>query len=189
MYWLDTAILLILGIGVAWGAVTGLWWQIARFLSLGVSFAATILGHDPAMRLVQDGLGQMDPRLLHGLAYVAVFLAVYLCLYYLTHLVYEMIRAGNLEYLDRLLGALLGGAKVSLILAAVCLGLANYPNPTTKQWMASSQFAPTFADGMEFVLLSFPEDYKADLQESLVNLRDLMKNWSQEKSLERVKQH
>jgi membrane protein required for colicin V production len=175
MYWLDTLLLALLALGVTLGFFSGFLWQIARILTLALSLVATVICNEPASLFCREQLlRDADPRIAQAVAYVLVFLVVYVVLFLATRLLYEGIRAADLEVFDRVLGGLFGAAKMALVLGACCLGAANYPHPTTRDWMAKSTLAPAFADGMEHVLIIIPEDYKENLRGTLVSLRELL---------------
>jgi uncharacterized membrane protein required for colicin V production len=175
MYWLDTLLLALVGLGAALGFFSGFLWQIARILTLGIALLATIACNEPASLFLRDQLlRDADPRFAQASAYVLVFLLVYVALFLATRLLHEGIRAADLELLDRMLGGLFGAGKMALILGACCLAAANYPHPATRAWMTKSALAPVFADGMEHVLVIIPEEYKENLRGTLVSLRDLL---------------
>jgi uncharacterized membrane protein required for colicin V production len=175
MYWLDTLLLAILALGAALGFFSGFLWQIARILTLGIALLATIACNDAASHFLRDQLlREADPRIAQAIAYVLVFLLVYVALFLATRLLYEGIRAADLELLDRLLGGLFGAGKMALILGACCLAAANYPHSATRGWMTKSALAPAFAEGMEHVLIIIPDEYKENLRGTLVSLRDLL---------------
>jgi membrane protein required for colicin V production len=175
MYWLDTLLLALLALGGALGFFSGFLWQIARILTLGISLLATVACNDAASRFCQEHLlREADPRISQAVAYVAVFLGVYVVLFLATRLLHQGIRASDLEFMDRLLGGLFGAGKMALILGASCLAAANYPHALTRSWMSKSTLAPTFADGMEHVLIIIPDEYKENLRATLVSLRDVL---------------
>jgi len=174
MYWLDSTILALLALGILVGAWTGFLWQVARILSLALSLYASILANDGVSKLFQDTfLKGVDARIPHAVAYVAVFIVVYLILHQVVWIVDRLIRAVRLEPIDRLLGALMGACKIGLVLSAICLGLTAYPHPRTKEVMEKSTLAPVLAEGMEMVLFVIPEEYKSELCSGLKNLREL----------------
>jgi membrane protein required for colicin V production len=175
MYWLDTLLLALLALGAALGFFSGFLWQIARILTLAIALLATLVCNEPASNFCREQLlREADPRIAQAVAYVLVFLAVYVVLFLATRLLYQGIRAADLEVVDRLLGGLFGAAKMSLILGGCCLSAANYPHPITHDLMARSALATGFAEGMEHVLVIIPEDYKENLRDTLVSLRDLL---------------
>lgn len=175
MYWLDTAMLGLLALGAALGFWSGLLWQIARFLGLGLALAGTLLLNESAGNLLQENvLHGADPRVVQGLAYVGVFLLIWIGCFLLARLLYRFIRATDLEVYDRLLGSLLGTAKMAVLLAAFSLGVANYAHPTTREWMERSRIAPVLAEGMQSALVLLPEDSRAYLRRSLQGIRDLL---------------
>jgi membrane protein required for colicin V production len=174
MYWLDSTILALLALGAVIGAWTGFLWQVARILSLALSLYAAILANDGVSRLFQDSfLKGVDERIPHALAYVAVFLVVYVILHQLVWLVDRLIRAVRLEPIDRLLGAVVGVCKVGLVLGAICLGLTAYDHPKSKEVMEKSTLASVLAEGMEMALFVIPEEYKSELCTGLKKLREL----------------
>ncbi|MBI3410550.1 MAG: CvpA family protein [Planctomycetes bacterium] len=175
MYWLDTTLLALVGLGAILGLWTGFLWQIARLVSLAVAVYVTMLANDHAAALLKEGpLRDADPRVVQTVAYVLVFLGVYLVMYLLTRLMHQSMRAADLVLFDRLLGGFLGAGKMALILAAVCLGAASYDHPVPREWMAKSTVAPIFAHAMESVLIVIPDQYKEDLRGALASLRDMM---------------
>src|SRR5581483_11488409 len=152
MYWLDIVILILLGLGAGLGFWSGLLWQVARVVSLGLALYATVLFNEPATGLLTEAVRGIDPRVSQGVAYVAVFLAVYLSLFLLTRLLHKTIKAAHLDLLDRLLGALLGSAKMGVAVALACAGLAALALPLTQQWLAQSTLAPLFVRGTDAAL-------------------------------------
>ena len=94
MFWLDTAILAVLSLGAIFGARSGLVWQLARVLGLAASIYLAIAVNAPASTLMHDVfLYGADPRLARLLAYVVVFLGVYLVIYCISCLIREGIQA------------------------------------------------------------------------------------------------
>ncbi len=177
MFWLDTTILALLALGALLGAVSGFLWQVARIASLALAIYAAILLNEWASALLSEAILQgADPRLARGLAYLVVFLVVFVVLYQVIWLLDQWIQAVNLEPLDRLLGAMVGALKMGLLLAAICLGLTNYPHAKTKEVLDKSSLAPVLASGMDAVLVAIPEEYKNELTAGWNHLRELARN-------------
>lgn len=177
MFWLDTTILALLALGAILGAISGFLWQVARIGSLALAVYAAILLNDWVSSLIADAiLQEADPRIARGLAYLAVFLVVFVVLYQVIWLLDQWIQAVNLEPLDRLLGAGVGALKMGLLLAAICLGLTNYPNERTKAILDKSSLAPALASGMDAVLVAIPEEYKTELTAGWNHLRELARS-------------
>ncbi|MCI0642832.1 MAG: CvpA family protein [Gemmataceae bacterium] len=175
MHWLDTIILVLLALGAVLGFWSGFLWQIARVLSLVLALVVTILFHVPATRYLQEHvLRGADERVVEVAAYIALFVLVYLVLFFATRLAHTGIRATELQIFDRLLGCMLGFSKMALVIGGVCLAAANYPHETTKDLLGKSSLAPLFAHGMEHVLVVIPEDQKENLRATLLGLRDLL---------------
>ena len=173
MYWLDTTILVTLAVGAGMGFWSGLLWQVARVLSLGLSLYGCIALNEPAAALLGEHLlNGVDPRLTRGIAYVVVFLAVYLLLFAVTRLLQKSIQATKLETADRLLGAVLGAAKMTVVVAGACALIAAIALPTTREWMEKSTLAPLFAKGTEAAIAMVPEQYRHQAGEGLQQVRE-----------------
>ena len=105
-------------LGAGMGAWCGLFWQVDRVATVGLSVYGSVLLHEPATHLIRDGLMQgADDQFVGASAYVAAFLVVYVILIYVVRLVRQAIRAARLEGLDRLLGAGLGASKMAVVQA------------------------------------------------------------------------
>jgi uncharacterized membrane protein required for colicin V production len=172
MFWLDTTILVLIGLGTVLGIVSGFLWQVARILSLVLSLYASILLNDWVVGQCREMLlRDADPRLIQILAYVFVFMAVYFVLYQFVWVCDRFIRTVRLQPVDRFLGALVGGCKMALLLAGVSLGLAHYPTATTQEVMEKSALAPVLAGAMEMVIAVIPQEYKTELCNGLAELK------------------
>ncbi len=189
MFWLDTTILATLGIGAGLGFWSGMLWQVARVLSLAVSLYLTVTLNGPATEaLGQHVLQGSDPRLTRGAAYLAVFLASFILFFLLTRLVDGAIRAARLEMFDRLLGALLGAAKMAVVVAGVCSVLAAMTTPTTREWMEQSTLAPLFARGTEAAIALVPDVYRAQAGETVGQMRGMLQRQAMEQAIDAAAQ-
>jgi membrane protein required for colicin V production len=174
VYWLDTVILAVLVIGAVFGAISGFLWQVARVASVGVAVYAAIYLNDWAAYLLDETLLQgADPRVGMVLAYLVVFVAIYLAFFCGTLLLERALMAVRLEPLNRLLGAALGAVKAALLLGAIFLGMASYPHARTQEILDRSLAAPTLAESMQLVIVAIPQEYKDWLCNGLKNLREL----------------
>ncbi len=173
MHWLDTTILAALSLGAVLGFASGLFWQLARIGSFVAAIYATLYLHEPAADFLRDKLlRDADPNVIKAGAYLVVFLATYLSLFVFTRVLRSWIRATELAPLDRLLGAGLGLAKISLIVAAACWILPYCPHPAPKDWHEQSTLAPIFARGLDAALSHVPDDYKQPILDGFQTWRD-----------------
>lgn len=171
MYWLDTTILILLSAGALLGFRSGLLWQIARILCLICATGATIAFNDQATNFYRDSLLQgADPRVAGVLAYVSVFLVTYFTLYWISRILHHIVRASDLFAFDRLLGAILGIVKASVLVASGAWVLASYPHPATSELMEKSKLAPIFADGMSGLWALLPQSIKDDVKDALLEM-------------------
>jgi membrane protein required for colicin V production len=172
MYWLDIVILVLLGLGAGLGFWSGLLWQVARVVSLGLALYATILCNEPATHVLDEVVRGINARVAQGIAYVVVFHGVYLTLFWLTRLVHKTIKLAHLELLDRLLGALLGAAKMAVVIAIACAVLAALALPLTQEWLDRSTLAPLFGRATEAGIELIPMSYRSRVSDSVHQLRD-----------------
>ena len=185
MYWLDIAILALLGFGAALGFWSGLLWQVARLVSLGLSFYATLLLNEPVTQLLSEQVApEADTGLLRAAAYVVVFLAVYVLLFAITRMLHNAIRATKLEWVDRTMGAALGAGKMALLLVPLCAGLAYASLPITEEWMDRSVLAPVFARGLEKALAVIPQEYRDQANDGADQVREMVQRGATEKAAE-----
>jgi uncharacterized membrane protein required for colicin V production len=175
MHWLDVAILTLLGLGAALGFWSGLLMQVARLISLGLAIYLTFLFNEPVTQLLHTRVApEANVNVLRGIVYVAVFLVAYLSLFAVSRLLYKVVRATKLVFLDRLAGGVLGALKMLLLVAPACALLAYLALPATEEWMHNSTIAPLLARGVDRVLDLVPEHYRAEAQQSVDHVRQRM---------------
>lgn len=175
MYWLDTLLVVLLSLGALLGLWTGFLWQVARLLSLSLAMAATIFLNEPTAAVLRENLlAGVEPRVAQVIAYIVVFLVSYLLVFYVARMVHHGVRTSELEWLDRVLGALFGAAKIALVLSGLCLLAAHYPHPTAQAWMKESTLVPLFARGLESGLTWVPDRYRVELAEGVEGLQRLL---------------
>lgn len=188
MHWLDVVLLVLLGLGAALGFWSGLVMQVARLVSLGIAIWATLAVNEPVTRFLHERIAaETSVSVLHGIAYVAVFLVVYIALFALSRLLYKVVRASKLELLDRGAGAVLGASKMGLILAPLCLLVQFLALPATEEWMGQSKIAPALAAGVKTAVKLLPESYKAHARESAEQLRDQLQNQAANRAVDLLK--
>lgn len=171
MNWLDTSILIVLGIGAAFGAISGFIWQIARIITYGVAVYASMYLHEPVAGFLEGYMKGSSPLVPRIASYVVSFLGVYLVLFVITLLIEKAVKAAKLKPMDRLLGAGLGVVKAGLIGGAVLMGLAIYPQPQTEAAMGASTLAPILLNVMRAVIVAVPQQYKDELSASLERMK------------------
>jgi membrane protein required for colicin V production len=161
MYWLDTAILIVLALAALLGARSGFVGQVARLLTLGVSLYGTIRLNEPATRLLAESvLSGADGWLARGAAYVIVFLAIYVVLLAVTLFLERGVRAAQMQWLNRLMGAALGAVKAALVLGVVFLGLVHFAPDFSQAPLERSYLASYLSEGAQRVLRAIPAEYR-----------------------------
>ena len=171
MHWLDIVILIVLGFGAAMGFWSGLLWQIARVVSLGLSLYLAIMANSPVTEKLGEEWKDVNPAANRVVAFIAVFLLVYVILYLITRLLHKAIKATKLETLDRLLGALLGAAKMAAVVACICATMAALDLQIFKEWFAHSTLAPHFAKGTDVVVGWIPQSYRDGADDGVQEVR------------------
>jgi membrane protein required for colicin V production len=174
MHWLDIIILVVLGLGAAMGFWSGLLWQVARVVSLGLSLYVAIVTNSAAADWLDTQWRDVTPAVNHVVAFIGVFLGVYLTLYLITRLLHKAIKASKLETLDRLLGALLGIAKMAAVAATICAVMAALDLEIFKEWFAEAKLAPAFAKGSEVAVKLVPQEYREQFDDRVEQVRDQM---------------
>lgn len=168
MYWLDTLLLTLLALGGLLGLWSGFLWQVARLAALSLALSATVLCNVSAAAFLHEQLlVGAEPRLCQAVAYIAVFLIVYLAVFYFARMLHRGIQYSDMQWLDRLFGAVLGAGKISLVLAGLCLVATHSSHPTTQQCLKESRVAPLLAQGMEWTLIWVPEKYRGELAQGI----------------------
>jgi len=188
MHWLDVVLLVLLGLGTALGFWSGLVMQVARLLSLGLAIWATLALNEPATRVLHERVApETSLTVLHGVAYIAVFLVVYIALFALSRLVYKLVQASKLQMLDRIAGGLLGALKMAMVIAPLCLLLEFLALPATEECMSRSKIAPTLAQGVKTAVELLPENYKDQARESAEQLRDQLQHRAADRAVDLLK--
>ena len=187
MHWLDILILIVLGIGAAMGFWTGLLWQVARVVSLGLSLYLAILTNNDAAEWLGGQWRDVSPAVNRVVAFVAVFLSVYLGLYLLTRALHRLIKATQLEVLDRLLGGLLGVLKMGAVTAGVCAVMVALDLQVFKDWFEEATLAPHFARGTQIAVGWIPQEYRDRLDEGVQEVRDQMQQKLADAAVDAIK--
>jgi membrane protein required for colicin V production len=187
MHWLDILILVVLGVGAAMGFCTGLLWQVARVVSLGLSLYLAILSNTDSAEWLNGQWPEVNPAVNRVVAFVGVFLGVYLTLYFITRIIHKAIKATKLETLDRMLGALLGIAKMGAILACVCAVMAALDLQIFKEWFTQASIAPYFAKSSEIAVTWIPQEYRDRVDEGVNEMRDQLQQKLNDAALDALK--
>jgi uncharacterized membrane protein required for colicin V production len=102
------------------GAWRGLWWQLLRLVGLAAA-VLTARSLEPSVSgLVEGRLSDLDPRVLHGVVWLVLFLATGALFAMLGKLGKRMLEAMQLGLLDRVGGAV-AGITTGLVLHAALL--------------------------------------------------------------------
>lgn len=168
MYWLDGILLVGICIGALLGARSGFLQQFGRIAGLAVAFYTAFITNDLATRFLLDYvLINTEEYIARILAYLIVFFSLYLSVFYATRLVQKLIKAVHLDSVDRMLGAVVGAAKMTLLLAVLCLGLTHFPHPKSEEVVSRSVLAPALANGLEMVVQAIPAYYRDRIHEGV----------------------
>jgi uncharacterized membrane protein required for colicin V production len=173
MYWLDTTILAVLGIGAIFGALTGLLLQLARIVGFAVAlYAAIFFNKDVAAFLQRQFMQDAEPWVARLVAYAAVFLFVYLAIFVFSITLERGMKSVRLQALNRALGAALGAGKAALILGALFMGLADLPHPSTREMIQKSTLAPLLSRGVKTLVTALLSEYRDEVRGGLEELSE-----------------
>ena len=161
MHWLDSTIVALLAASAVLGAWSGLVMQLFRLVGFGASlYAATCLNAWGTNWLSSGLLRGVESRVASAVAFAATFLVIFLAIFLVTLLLERGVKATQLQYLNRTLGATLGLAKMAALLGAIAYGAQQMPFEPCRQIVAESTVAPLLARGAEHVVQLIPEEYK-----------------------------
>jgi uncharacterized membrane protein required for colicin V production len=188
MHWLDLVLLGLLALAAALGFWSGLIMQLARLVSLGVAIYATFLLNEPATRLLHEHVApEANINLLHGMAYIAVFLVLYVALFAASRQLYKLVHSSKIVLLDRSAGALLGLLKMTLVLAPACALIAYLALPATEEWMSRSTVAPLLARGTREAVAMLPDGYLNEARDSMEHVRNRLQQHGIDQAIDLAK--
>jgi uncharacterized membrane protein required for colicin V production len=171
MHWLDTVLLVVLGIGALLGAWAGLVRQVLRIVAVCVAIYACVYFHEAANGFLAGRLDGAPPFLVSLLAYALICGVVFLVFWLIRQALEKGMKAAKLKPVDRVLGALLGVVKFGLASGAILMGLAVLGLPLTDSALADSKVAPVLLDGMKAVIVLVPQDYKNEVDNSVQRVK------------------
>ena len=187
MHWLDIIILVVLGLGAAMGFYSGLLWQVARVVSLGLSLYVAIVINTAAADWLGRQWKDVNPAVNHVVAFLGVFLAIYLTLYLITRALHKVIRETKLETLDRVLGGLLGTAKMAAVVGCVCGVMAALDLQIFRDWFQEATVAPYFARGSAIAAHWIPPQYREQVDDGVEQVRDQLQKKVADAALDAMK--
>jgi uncharacterized membrane protein required for colicin V production len=187
MHWLDTTILVVLGIGSILGIRNGFVRQTVRLGIYLLSGYLAVRWADPSADLLKDSLLEASSPCLCPLSCGLTFLASYLGLFGASRLFQGMIKAFGIQAverplrwtmktfglraLDRLLGGAVGLVLTSLLLGTLFLGLAFVPEPELEAKLSGSTLLPVLTRTPEAILAAISQERKEELMNALKRLR------------------
>lgn len=174
MYWLDTLILSLLGLGALLGLWSGFLWQVARLAALSLALSAAVFCNESAAAFLRENmLAGAEPRIVQAVAYISIFLIVYLAVFYIARILHRGVQMSELRWLDRLCGAALGAAKICLVMSVLSLIATHSSHPATQECLKESRLAPVLAQGMEWTLHCIPERYRTELADGIQGMGEM----------------
>jgi uncharacterized membrane protein required for colicin V production len=161
MHWLDSTIVALLAASAVLGAWSGLVMQLFRLVGFGAAlYAATCLNAWGTGVLSSNLLRGVESRVASAAAFAVTFLVIYLAIFLTTLLVERGVKATQLQYLNRMMGAALALTKLAIVLGAVAYGVQQLPFEPARQIVDESAVAPVLARGVEQIVHLIPDDYK-----------------------------
>ena len=175
MHWLDCTVVALLSAAAVFGAWSGLLMQAFRWIGFAVSAYAAVSLHAWADQQLRAGLlDDADANVSRAVAYGAVFLVAYGAIFVITRMLERGVESAQMQFYNRLLGAALAAAKMSLVLAAVFFGLQRMPLEEPRNIMSASVMAPVLARGMEAMVQVLPDKYRNNVNNRWQQVRETM---------------
>ena len=176
MHWLDTTILVLIGVGATFGAMSGLLMQVARVVGLSVAVYAAIALNEWASHTLEEAVFQeADPRVSGALAYVLVFVVVYLAIHLATLLLERGLKAVKLQTMNRVLGGGLGAVKTALVLGGIFLAMMHFSHPRTDELLQKSAIAPVLATATETMVSVIPSEQMQEWRSGVEEWKGMVK--------------
>jgi membrane protein required for colicin V production len=173
---LDYAIIAIVAIGALYGLSRGALRMATSILSLIVGVAAASAWHERAGSIVHEHLGT-GPAVSAALGYLLVFVVVAAAIEMAGRRIVALASIVNLNWIDRLGGALFGAA-LAAIFAGVDLLILTTVLPADSRLLHDSQLAPRVIAYNQALLAYVPPEVKQLYQQ---RHDDLMRYWNEHK--------
>jgi uncharacterized membrane protein required for colicin V production len=175
MHWLDSTIVALLAATAVLGAWSGLVMQLFRLVGFGASlYAATCLNAWGTNLLSTSLLRGVEGRVASAAAFAITFLVIYLTIFLVTLLLERGVKATQLQYLNRTLGAALAFSKMAALLGALAYGVQQLPFEPAKQIVAESSVAPLLAGAVEHGVRLIPDEYKNEWQANWQQVQEVL---------------
>lgn len=192
MHWLDSSILAVLAAAAVLGAYSGLLMQVFRLIGFGVSLYTATLYYGAATVWLKENLMRgAEPRTCSLFAFGMLFLGIYLAIFLITLLLERGMRATQLQFVNRCLGATLAVAKMGILIGTVCYSIQQLTYQPATQVLEESAVAPLLIKGVEHALVAVPAEYKTEwtnawnhVRESLPAKLDKLKSETREETSE-----
>ncbi len=176
MHWLDTIILVLLGVGATFGAISGLLMQVARVVGLSVGVYAAVALHEWASSALSDAvLQEADPRVSGALAYLLVFVVVYLAFHFASLAAEKWLKEIKLQTMNCVLGGVLGAGKTAVVLGGIFLAMMNFPHTVTDELLEKSAIAPVLANVTGTLVAVVPSEQVDDWRSGVDDWKSSLK--------------
>jgi uncharacterized membrane protein required for colicin V production len=173
MHWLDISLLIVLGLGLALGAWSGLLWQVSRVVTVVAGVYVAIFGHPFLAELLRPQLPDWPDWGVTAVSFVLAFAAVVVVLLMVTWLIDRWLKTKKkLKLLDRVFGAGMGLVTTSLLAGALLFGMAIVATDWSKEQVAQSYLAPPLLTCMRTAISAMPEETRKSWTESIDKVRD-----------------
>ncbi len=185
MHTLDIIILTILAVTALWGAVTGLLWQLSWIATIVLGVYCSVTYHQPTADLLATHvMRDSSPFAVGAVAYVGLFVAVFLVMLVITLAIGKYIKENKLQWLNRVLGMALAGGTAAMLLGALCWVFSHVP--VADKWVKDSKIGPVLAQTVETVAKNIPEESRKDVENAGSKLTESVKEQAKQKAAANV---
>jgi uncharacterized membrane protein required for colicin V production len=182
MHWLDITLLIILGLGLALGAWSGLLWQVSRMVTAVAAIYAGVFGHPFIAYLLKTyAKVDWDDWIVTTVSFLIALFSVVIVMLIITTLIDRWLRTKKkLKMLDRLLGAGLGLCTMSLLAGAMLFIMVIVATDWSKEQVSRSYVAAPLLVVLRGVITLMPEDTKKSWTASLDQVKEAANNAKQD---------
>ena len=162
MHWFDLSVTIALILSGVWGLYRGLIRELLSLLGLAAAVVLAIHGYHYGANVLAPFIASAWVR--QAISFALIFLAVMALAKVCSALLRLVLHTVGLSLLDRLLGGLLGLARVVLVASVLLMMASKLSSPVMAQLAAESTLAPLLCRSAA-LLAPFIEQYADDVQQ------------------------
>jgi membrane protein required for colicin V production len=176
MHWFDVSTGIALLIGGVWSFFRGLVREVSSILGITAAFVLSFRGYRYVAQHLQTVIAY--PWLQHAAGFGLIFLATVVLYVVIAALLHRLITAAGLSVPNRLLGGLFGLAKITVMVAVLCLITAQFFPLFAARLATESLLAPLFFRAADALSMLLPPDATEEFHSISERLRQQLPAWA-----------